>query len=392
MITAFALALAVSAAASETTSPAAAPAPAAVSTAPVSTVPTTQLVAVDARFELLGVVARLAGAEPEGTATDSYRQRIDKRFGPYRGHPAVALYKRLAAEPAGAETLSTFPLYFSDPPELALKQADADIHYLAGDGRRELVQRLLVELRAFARASDFAGFFRENAAYYRGLEEDARKALLGVETVPEIEKLLGLSLASRTHSIISPLAHATHDFIVPYPLPPGALGAKSFDVYSIPSESLSYSPAHVWPEPLYVFIDPSFYYFEKFAIPDPAAFYGPEIAKCRAVSPECHKHFVATALIERLNAGRSNAGVVVSTAAAPPATLEQTYVKALSERLGEYEKNRARYPTLWSFYPRLFSVFHELAHAGKPAKLPAVPEIRSAADFFDPAVVKRLTR
>lgn len=393
MITAFVFALAVSASASEVSAPAAAPAPAAVSTAPISTTPTTQLVAVDARFELLGVVARLAGAETAGAAADAYRQRIDKRFAPFRDHAAVRLYKQLAAEPTGAETLSTFPLYFSDPPALALKDADADIHYLAGDGRRELVQRLLVELRAFARASDFAGFFRENAAYYRELEAETRKELAGVQTVPEIERLLGISLASRTHSIISPLARATHDFIVPYPLPPGAAGAKSFDVYSIPAESLSHSHAHVWPEPLYVFIDPSFYYFEKYAIPDPPSFYGPELAKCRAVSPECHKHFVATALIERLTAGRSNAGVAVSSGPAAPLSLEQSYVKALVERLDEYEKNRARYPTLWSFYPRLFSVFHELAHAGKPAKL-SVPaaDIRSAADFFDPAVVKRLTR
>ncbi len=391
MITALALALAVSAFAADPGAPAPAPA---VSTAPVSTVPTTQVVSVDARFELLGVVARLAGADSAAGATDAYRQRIDKRFASFRGHPAVALYKRLAAEPSGAETLATFPLYYSDPPELRLTDPNADIHYLAGEGRRELVARLLVELRDFARASKFAAFFKENGAYYRELETDARKALLGVQTVSEIEKLIGVGLASRTHSIVSPLTRATHDFIVPYPLPPGAVGAKNFDVYSIPTESLSQSFSYVWPEPLYVFIDPSFYYFEKLAIPDPVAFYGPEIAKCRAVSPECHKQFVATVLIDRLNGGRTHPGVIISTAAAPALTLEQTYVKALSARLEEYEKNRARYPTLWSFYPRLFSVFHELAHGGKPAKLsvPAVPEIRSVADFFDPAVVQRFNR
>ena len=241
-------------------------------------------VSVDPRFELLGVVAQLAGLGRTGEASTAYLQRIEKRFASFRGHPAVELYKTLNADPAGAESCATFLLYYTDPPELRLKDPNANIHYLNDEGRREQMQRFLDELRAFARAAKFAAFFRENAGYYREVEEETQKGFAGVEPLADIERLLGLSLASRSHYILAPLVRETHDFIIPYPLPPSAAGTKSFEVYTIPSENLSKAFSYIWPEPLYVFIDPSFYYFEKLNIPDPAAFYGPEIARCRAVT------------------------------------------------------------------------------------------------------------
>jgi hypothetical protein len=352
-------------------------------------------VSVDPRFELLGVVQQLAGLGREGADTAAYRKAIDLRFGKYREHPAVALYRDMASSPAREEASAVILLYFTAPPELKLKDKNADIHYLNGEGRREEMQRFIWELRDLANASGFMAFFKENEAYYRKAEDQARAKFYGLDPTAVMESYLGVGLSSGNHYILPLLAAKTHNFIVPYPLPPASLGVKSFDVYTLYAAAPA-DFASVWNEPVYAFIDPSFHYFEKLNIPDPEAFYGADIARCRAVSPECTKQFVVFALFERLNRA-----LLPPDPNATPYYLkdfaserDRRYMKALSERLDEYDRERAKYPTLWSFYPRLFSVFHELAHDGKPGKLrvPADPPIRTAADFFEPRNVEKLSR
>ena len=83
---------------------------------------------VDPRFELLGVVRHLSALSPAGGADEDYRGRVEKSFGSFREHPAVSLYKDLAARESRAEALATILIYYTNPPELALKDPDADIH------------------------------------------------------------------------------------------------------------------------------------------------------------------------------------------------------------------------------------------------------------------------
>ncbi len=341
---------------------------------------------VDPRFELLGVVQQLSGSLPADAYAAEHRERVEKHFGAFREHPAVALYRDLASISAREEAAVTALIYYSDPPELALKDRNADIHFVNGPGEAEEMQRFLHELRAFARASDFKGFFRDNRAFYGKLEDSARTSLGARDPVAEIERYLGLSLATRSHYILMPRHAVTHAFIVPYPLPPANMGAESFDAYTMsPDLAVGGFASVVWAEPLFVFLDPSFYYFEKLNIPDPADFYGAAFARCRLASPDCVKHFAATAIIGHLD----------RKAQAPAATPEARIVKALSERLDEYDAHRDRYPTLWHFYPRWFSVFEELAFPRRaPRKLavPDEPKITSAADFFKPAIAESLLR
>jgi len=352
-------------------------------------------VSVDPRFELLAVVRQLSGEGAADAGASAYRERIEKRFGAFRGHPAVALYRDLAASPSREEAAATIPIYLTDPPELALKDADADIHYLNGPGEAEEMQRFVAELRDLARASGFMDFFRSERAFHAGLEDSARRKLGAVDPVAAIEDYLGLSLAARSHYVIMPRRAPTHAFIVPYPLPPANMGARSFEVYTMSPDIDAEGFARiVWPEPLFVFIDPAFHYFERLNVPVPADFYGPALARCRLASPDCVKHHAATALIARLNLKAGIASVPAEELASA-STPDGLLVKALAGRLEEYEARRDLYPTLWHFLPRWFSVFEERAFPGRrPRRLfvPAEPMISSAADFFDPAVSSRLLR
>lgn len=347
-------------------------------------------VSVDPRFELFGVVRRLAGAAP-GVRDEAYAREVDVRFAKWKDHPAVSVMRDLLADPSNEQSLATLPVYYSNPPALALLDPEADIHYLGGPGAKEKRQRLIRELRAFARDSAFDAFFKEHAALYRDVENSYRAGVGGGDPVAELEALFGTKLPCRFRHYAAMLGHGSNSFIVPYPLPPGASGASSFEVFTVSSDRPDRLFTSRWHEALFLFLDPSFYYFEKYNRIDPKAFYGTDVAACRAVSPECTKEWVVAALLERLlgEAGRPPS----PPGHARPDERETRYVTALSARLDEYAKDRKRWPTLWSFYPRLFSVFHELAHGGAPAKLsvPAKPDVRSAADFFVPENARRLT-
>lgn len=343
----------------------------------------------DPRFELLGVLRRLAAPPSPKPAEDPQGALIEERFGRFRSRPAVSLYRDLLADPSREEAAATTMLYLSPPPDLALLDADADVHFVNGPGEAEEMSRFLSELRRFARETDFEGFYRSRRPYYAEREEAARPSLGGIDPVAEIERYLGVSLSARAHYILLPKGAVTHAFILPYPLPPANSGASSFDAYTLsPDLAEGGFASVVWAEPLFVFVDPSFYYFEKLNVPEPAAFYGPRVAACRARSPDCVKHLAVSALIDRLER-RLKISPPPGRDASAVAPEDARLIRALSDRLAEYEADRARWPTLWSFYPRWLSVFDEAAHPGKaPRRLavPREPAIAAAADFFKPSV------
>jgi hypothetical protein len=337
-------------------------------------------ISVDPRFELLGVLYTLAGRGRSGDAV--YRKAVEKRFKPFRGHSVMKTFKGLVARSSRAEAVATLPVHYSPPPELELLDKADHIPYLEREGEREEMERFLAELRDFARVSDFMGFFRDNREFYATVEGSARRRLGSLDPVAALESYLGLPLESRVHYIIPLLYDNTNNYIVPYPLPFTAAGAKSFDVYTVsPDLATDRFSAVLFNELIYVFIDPSFFYFDKLNAPVPAEFYGPEIARCRTSPPfDCAKHYVASAISYRvLRKGLPDA----------PAggALSAPEMKALSARLDEYEAHRDRYPTLWDFYPRLLGVFRERAFPGAAAA-PAAPlkPIRKVTDFFDPAL------
>ncbi len=346
----------------------------------VSSSPAVDIV-VDPRIELLGAVALLAGPYDHEGALGEYRAKAEKRFAAFRGHPAVRLYQELLRT-GREDACSNVLLYYSAPPELALLDPLSDVPHLGPPGAREQMQHFLWELRSFAKDSKFMEFFRESGAFHDVVRASVRKQFGPADPAGQIEAYLGLGLSSRIHYSLPLLYGNRHAYIIPYPLPESARpGVKSFDVYSNVVGALSgRADIPVWNEIVYVFIDPSFHYFERMNIADPAAFYGPEIAKCRGAYSNCAKDYTAWAIVARLN----HAGLP-----------ENPYVRALYDRLTEYERSRSRYKSLWEFYPRLFSVFHETAFPGaRRVKLsvPASPKIRNATDFFEPAITGKLPR
>src|SRR5947207_2602617 len=82
---------------------------------------------VDPAVELLGVVERLAGRAPGAPSLQDYARAVDRRFAPFRDHPAVKLYEDLASDSARYDACSILPFYYSAPPELALKDRSIEV-------------------------------------------------------------------------------------------------------------------------------------------------------------------------------------------------------------------------------------------------------------------------
>ncbi len=143
-----------------------------------------------------------------------------------------------------------------------------------------------------------------------------------------------------------------------------------YSVFDVPS-------AVLWQEPLYVYVDPSFHHYEARYIAEPKAFYG-EAAGCRERAVNCLKSAAVAGLVERLSLRAWGASMLPHDKNSERAR----YAAAVAKRLEEYESGSA---TLWSFSPRLFGVFGELARPSAPAPALGAPglPIRSTSDFFD---------
>lgn len=341
-------------------------------------------IAVDPRFELIGVLRLLAGSDRKSAGTEAYRERARRRFAPFRDHAAVKTLRAFLARGTRAEALATLPIYYSPPPELALRAKESDVPYWDGPGGKNERERFLDDLRGFARDTAFMDFFRENADYYRTVEARTRALFGTLDPLSALERYTGLDLQARAHYVLPLLYADDHNYIVPYPLPPHALGAETFDVYTMaPNLRTKDYYDGVWNELPFLFTDPAFHYFDARLAPDPAAYYGTDIARCRLTSPDCAKSALNAALVYRLLT-LNLPGTLGPAQAAE--RLENPLVRELAERLAEYEGRRDLYPTLWDFFPRLADVFHRRAfpHAPPVEAGPDWPKVRKSSDFFGP--------
>lgn len=354
------------------------------------------VIAVDPRIELLGIVQRLAGREAFPPEDAEYARLVDERFGRWRGHPAVRLYAEAFAGPF--DPLGVVLLYYSDPPELALKNPSVTVPFAGDERGGERLLSFIWQLRDFAARSGFSDFFHEERPRYTGVEAAARAELGSLDPEADFSRYAGFDLQVRRHYALSLLYSPTqrNSFIIPYP-DVALLGRHdgSFDVWTLfqyfpgkaararaGTAAFAVPSTELWQESLFVFVEPALYYFESLQPFDPAAFYGPPASVCRGDGPNCVKGAVVAALLDRLHAG------------GPPHThVTPDYEGALRERLVEYEAHRERFATLWDFLPRLLSVYSETA-LGRPAPSPLagakIPSPRKTSDFFSPGMLSLL--
>lgn len=338
----------------------------------------------DPRVELLGVLQLLAERRPELPADPAYRAAAEKAFAPFKGHPAVALYREAADSPRG-DTLAVTLLWYGEPPALTARSLPTAPPH-ADDAAA--LEKTLAALRDFSAKSRFAAFYAAHRADYERACSSAAAELGVADPLARLEAYLGLSLEAKARWVVSPLyVPSMHgSFIVPYP-DPATLpdpGAQPFEVTTIVAWAPGMKTAGarvtqrhktaLWQEPLFVFVDPAMAAFDASLGGGKERFYG-AAAACRERHADCVKSWLVNALARRLDVAAFGAPSMMSDGSDPE---RERRTAALAARLEEYEKDRARWPTLWAFLPRLLSVFPEDEKRAEkaPAAKPGVKRVK----------------
>lgn len=328
----------------------------------------------DPRIELIAAVEALSGANPctrkEGSA---YLSEVLRSFDPK--HPACLMFPKMTAADWRHRHPSLILFDFTNPPELEIS-AHHD-HYI-NEGKDDAITRFLPLLRDFAEKGGFMDFFARHSPFYASLSEPTRLGFEKRDYLPPVNDYLGMSRPHRYRFVVAPLYHGTTHHNVLYPRPDGV-----FDIYSInghrgveggvPDFELDIAEiAHTaWHEIAHTVIDPITQSHREALLPM-ASMYGlmTGLAKNKYQGPPAWLHMVDEHVIRAIT---SRLAAIVEGEASGRAELEKekhdgfALIGPVYEVLKEYEKDRARYPTIRDFYPRIVETLARL-HAGIRAK------------------------
>ena len=335
-------------------------------------------VVVDERVELMCILFRLAGYEEYNCGRiDSYVADVDKTFGSFRDHPAVQLAQSLRGKRSiGFDACMSLAVHVTDAKTLKEcvpfdpQPATLDSRWTPRDARA-----FLREARKFAEESQFPKFFSGHRPLYQAAEGRVQ-ALLDKEGHLEwFPEFFGERPGSRFTLAIA-LLNGPNNYGPRCRLPEGKeelyciLGAWSKDAKGQPTfdrsvvETVVHEFCHSYANPI---IDRH----EAELKPAGEKLYARVAAAMQRQAYGNWKTMLYESLVRActIRQIRRHQG----EAAAWLKILEEQrrqfrWIKPLSDLLGEYEKQRDRYPTLESFAPRIVAFFNAQAE-----KLPAKP-------------------
>jgi hypothetical protein len=336
--------------------------------------PSTLTLTSDARVELLGVVQYLAGYHQAVRGEDL--SGVEKRFGRFRSHPVVKTYAETPSRLKGGEPYGLISLLLTDPPELAWSREPSLLsgEFISEAGGMPKLEEFLAQLRDFARTSDFAGYYSDQAPERALVEKSARAELDGRDYVGALEAYEGRGLNSRVRFILCRLysPRTLVSYIVPYPFQGPRMPPRPgpYDVYALLAPrklkrgAVSYGlsePMNDFSELVYVMVEPGMA-LSAGAIEKARGLHRAVAADCFADWNTCAGDLIVRAVSARIEKA------VLGREPRPRHGKIGEYDRALNARLIEYESQRARYPTFDDFFPRLADVFGELSASSSPAR------------------------
>ena len=363
------IALALTAAASATVAPAQSP-----------------RVGVDRRVEFFAIVFKLAGAsEFNQNRFQPYIADIERHFGPFRSHPAIALTRALR---------DSMRIYFSEVPELALHVTDppelrervpfdrtaAEARWRSSGG-----SRLLAELRRFAVDARAGDFFAAHQPLYDSAGARMRRIVEQHADLGWFAPFFGAPPAE-DFVIVPLLANSGTNFGPSVRLP-----GECTQLYAIVGHvGTDSSGLPVYTEGVVSTLVHEFNHSYVNRVVDA------HVAELERSALRVHA-LVADAMREQAYSWRGllyeslvNAAVARYHRARQGDEAERAFLAEeragswlwlgeLSSLLGAYEADRARYPTLASFMPRVVAYFDSLPER--------VPEMLRRYDATRPKVL-----
>ena len=324
-----------------------------------SNAPRTRIeISVDPRIELLTVVQCLAGYDQLGTADLDYRREVLKRFAPWRSHPAVTLFARMAREGFTRDAPPAMMLRLDEPPALELR-APFSVYVETRAGGRGRLFAFLDSLRDFAAESRFMEFHTAHTERFRALVEEARRTLRRTRVVEPIEDYFGVREHGH-HLILAPLLH-TGGYAAEVERPPGIV-----DCFAIlgPSRASHGQPRFWDPDALEALLWHEFSHIFVGNLPDPcrreiaadSALFEPLRARMLpqgyARWEVCADEHLVRAVGVRLVA-RMEGNHAAEKALDLQLRLGFNYLPRRLPAFERFERERALFPTLGDFCPDL---------------------------------------
>jgi hypothetical protein len=336
-------------------------------------------VLVDPRIELFNVILYLsrfrgfAGNTPLTRLESFYLDRVEAEFGRFRGHPVVGRYEAMAERGFWLTHPPSAMLHLGHPPHLVEGIPVNDFTVRMAGGRGAL-DAFLADARDFARDSSFMAWFEGQApAHARMIEGYNRN--LEWDYVQDLVDYYGDRRESYT-VVLAPLSH------------PGGFGPRvvrpdgRYDAYavigprSVEAGELRFGSGRsmrtlFWHEFSHAHVNHLTDRHLDGFMASVDVLQGHVRAEVEEYVPwEVHvsdwisEHIVrgVTTRLAHLRVGPEDAEAELRWE-----TQQFPYVREVYELLVEYESDRARYPELGRFYPRLVVLFESIAAADAEA-------------------------
>jgi hypothetical protein len=320
---------------------------------------------VDERVELLAVVFRLAGrAEYNLTRVPGWAAAVDSHFTQFRDHPAVAMTRRLRF---GFFIPMNLAVHVSMPPELSERSAFATVTSLhrRWTAYPDSTWRYLELLRSFAREARFGDFMAANRPLIDSATARLRHVANGIDQA-WLERFWG-GPPGMGFILVAGLTNGGASYgqeYVPASGKPEAyaiMGVGRADSNGFPLYDASDAPT-VLHELNHPFVTPLMRENGEAFRPFAESLYAP-------VARQMQQQFYGTP-DAMLNESLVRAAVPRyylahgDTARAEQAIHEEiasgfVWTRGLVDLFGEYERNRASYPTMSAFMPRVVAFLRD---------------------------------
>lgn len=322
---------------------------------------------VDPRIELLTTV-QIISEYPFLTSFESgYKSKVIKYFSPYSNHKAVKLFKEMYPEGFSFDAPPAIMLHYSSSIDLKLIHPLED-DYIERAGGQEKLDEFMEALRQFAADTKFDEFYNSNIEYYKKMVNLNANTIKNKNYIEEVENFFGKKNNSYT-VILASLVHS------------GGFGSNiklengESDIYSVlgPTEMKNSVPSYgtqddfkelIWHEFSHSFVNP----ITEKNINEVNKYKNLFTPISERMSSQAYTSWETCVNEHLLRAITARRAYIDNGYEAYQNNINYEknrgffYVKALAEKIAEYEKTRNQYKDFEEFYPEIIKTFEDLSN------------------------------